>query len=435
MNKYKLSKYITEININNSVVIYSLRTCKTIKISTELWEILKTKKINKIPEETINELIKLKILVSTVINEFDDVNLENNSKNISNTLYEVIMPSANCQMGCFYCGQNHVNKNISNYNIEKILNTIEKKLINGKYSHLEIGWFGGEPLIAIPEIKIITEKLYQLCDKFNLTYESKVVTNGLKLTSNVYDKLTKNYGVNNIEITIDGTPEFHNSRRNLKSNSEKDTFNKIIYNIKTILNKGTSCKITIRCNVDKDNEDSVIPLIDILYNENILNKISFYTAKIHDWGDKINLEHIENFNYEKSEINWIKHLLSKNYLPSLLPKRKYNVCLATNSNSNVYDIYGNVFKCTEIPYTNNYQDSKYFIGKIENYDTNEMKTFKDEWIKQIKNNETHCFDCSFYPVCGGACPKSWEKIIPCPSFKFNIKEKLEIYYNLNESLK
>ena len=33
----------------------------------------------------------------------------------TSTLYEVIQPTANCQMGCFYCGQNHEKKNKPSY--------------------------------------------------------------------------------------------------------------------------------------------------------------------------------------------------------------------------------------------------------------------------------------------------------------------------------
>lgn len=37
------------------------------------------------------------------------------------------------------------------------------------------------------------------------------------------------------------------------------------------------------------------------------------------------------------------------------------------------------------------------------------------------------------PVCGGGCPKSWkEGIKPCPSTKFNIKDKLLLHYATNK---
>lgn len=430
MRKFKLSKYITHVEIKEFVLVYSLRTCKTAKLSYELWDYLLKDRINLLPIEIIDHLAKLLILVSYDIDEFQEINDENKLVYKSNTLYEVIQPSANCQMGCFYCGQNHEAKNISENIINKIVSAIEKKIEYGNYENLNIGWFGAEPLIGLREMKSITEKLLVICKKNNLTYESKIVTNGVSLSLKVFEELNKNLGVNRIEITLDGIAEFHNSRRNLKSSS-KGTFQKLIKNINAILYTNSNCQISIRCNVDKNNEESVIPLIDLLDGENILNKVYFYTAKVHDWGEKTNEEHIENFDYEASEIKWLKHLINKKYLPTLLPSRKYNVCLATNSDSNVYDTYGNVFKCTEVPYTSNFSDSKYFIGKIDNFDVRNLSSFRDDWIEQIKNKESFCYDCNFYPVCGGACPKSWEKIIPCPSFKFNMKEKLEIYYGLN----
>jgi uncharacterized protein len=32
-----------------------------------------------------------------------------------------------------------------------------------------------------------------------------------------------------------------------------------------------------------------------------------------------------------------------------------------------------------------------------------------------------------FGLCGGACPKHWEEgVTPCPSYKFNIQDRLDI---------
>ena len=47
------------------------------------------------------------------------------------------------------------------------------------------------------------------------------------------------------------------------------------------------------------------------------------------------------------------------------------------------------------------------------------------WFDEIPNAEYWCKTCKFLPVCGGACPKSWYEGKPaCPSFKYNINERL-----------
>jgi uncharacterized protein len=47
------------------------------------------------------------------------------------------------------------------------------------------------------------------------------------------------------------------------------------------------------------------------------------------------------------------------------------------------------------------------------------------WYDEIPTNDSWCKSCKFLPVCGGACPKSWYEGNPaCPSFKFNIDERL-----------
>ncbi|RME86744.1 MAG: SPASM domain-containing protein, partial [Planctomycetota bacterium] len=48
---------------------------------------------------------------------------------------------------------------------------------------------------------------------------------------------------------------------------------------------------------------------------------------------------------------------------------------------------------------------------------------------EIEKGLHPCKSCLFLPVCGGACPKLWkEGSCPCPSFKFNMKERLMLYY-------
>jgi uncharacterized protein len=430
--KFKLSKYVVSTEVEDFFLIYSSLTNKISKISRDLWLHLTNDVICELPENIKIHLSNLKILVENDIDEFAQVNKENSMNLAASTLYEVIQPSAFCQMGCFYCGQNHEKVNLNDINANKIANSIQSKIEKFNYKQLIIGWFGGEPLIAIEQMGSITTLLRDICLVHKIDYSAKIVTNGLLLTKSNIHRLINDLMIREIEITLDGLDDVHNLRRNLKASSN-GTFKKIITNIKEIIkiNDSNLVHITIRCNVDRTNAHSVIPLIDFLKQEGILNKVGFYTAKVYEWGDKTNKEYVKDFDYAGAEVKWLNHLLSVNYLPLLLPKRKHEVCLATKENSSVYDAYGNVFKCTEVPYTTDFKKSKYFLGKIDENKIENASSFRNSWIESIKNKESFCLDCNFYPVCGGACPKSWEdKNIPCPSFKFNMEDRIKMHYNL-----
>ncbi|CAM3568562.1 hypothetical protein FSS13T_05170 [Flavobacterium saliperosum S13] len=429
---YKVSKYIVVTPIGNKTIIFSTRTGKLTRLSKELWISLTTSEIHHLPEKIITHLEELKIIIPNETEEFETIVAENKTRSNSDTLYEVIQPSADCQMGCFYCGQNHENKKIDSDTIDKIINSIHSKLTNGNYKRLHIGWFGGEPLIGLNQIRSISRRVKQICIENNVEYSAKIVTNGLLLSWETYKELCNELNISLIEITIDGIDTDHNKRRNLKAGT-KGTFEKILKNLKKITQEESRPKATIniRCNVDRENKNSVIPLIDYLYAEGILQKINFYTAKIHEWGEKDNKESLEGFDYAKEEVSWITHLMERKHVHSLLPKRNYTTCMATNSASYVYDAYGNVFNCTEVSYTKNFSESEFYLGSIEAPNQELKSDFNSKWLTEIRNKKTHCYDCNLYPVCGGSCPKSWaEGNIPCPSFKFNLTTKIKMHYQL-----
>ncbi len=427
-----LSKYIAATEYDDGIIIFSTKTGKIIKISEIVWEYLNNENIHKLPADIREYLENNEILVDAERDEFSEILNQNETVNSNNTtLYEVIQPSAYCQMGCFYCGQNHQNINLNEKNILSIVNRIEEKIQTNTFKALKIGWFGAEPLIGMASMREITSRLKEICERANIGYSAKIITNGLKLTEPVFNELCNTLFVDSIEITIDGTEDTHNERRNLKG-SDKGTFSTIIRNLEKILQlkkkNNYNVKISIRCNVDQVNQDTVIPLINFLNEKHILQHVNFYTAKIHEWGDKSNDE-VLTFDYPNQEIFWLKKLIENEKAVPLLPNRVYNVCLATRKDSFVYDAYGNTFKCTEIPYINNDTQSEFFLGKL-NQDTINDLDFAATWESEIKAGKSYCLTCNFFPVCGGACPKSWmEGNIPCPSFKYNMPERLRLYYD------
>ena len=55
------------------------------------------------------------------------------------------------------------------------------------------------------------------------------------------------------------------------------------------------------------------------------------------------------------------------------------------------------------------------------------------WISKGVLCGVHSGDeCQLLPVCGGGCLKAWyEGISPCPSLKFNLRERLLLSYLFN----
>lgn len=431
-----LSKYLVTVPIEGSskVIAFSTRTGKVCTISNTVLDKLTEKKVEEIPIETLEQLMSNEVVVGEGENELETIISQNKAYIEDRTmLYEVIQPTAMCQLGCGYCGQQHTKDYLQTGAAEKILQRIESRLQSGKYKHLSIGWFGSEPLMGLAQIRTMTPELIALAAKYNCGYSSKMVSNGLSLKEPIFLELVQKWKVQGIEVTLDGTAEYHDKRRYTKDGLS--TFDLIFNNLLKILNrpdfKSLGCGISLRCNVDATNYDSVKPLIHLLAENNLQDKISyFYVAPVHKWGNDAYLMSLEKEEFAKLEMEWLLEQFKYGFTQSLLPQRKHQVCISVTNDSEVFDAFGNVYDCSETPLVDTYANTDYVLGNINNGPDSisshrPLLSFYDE----VLDGDYPCTKCPMLPTCGGGCPKSWrEGIVACPSPKSNIKDRLLLYY-------
>jgi uncharacterized protein len=442
--KLKLSYYtiFTEIDCDTTI-LYSSRSGQSIAVQTVYWNSINELDFEKLPFELIKKLIEFQLLVPDDENELESVINENKSDIEENsTLYQVVQPSANCQLGCGYCGQKHTKDQLAPESYDYLVDRLESKITtNKKIKHLKIGWFGSEPLMGLSSIRSLTDKFKNLAEKHDIKYSAKMTTNGLALKSKIFLDLVQLYDVKNFEITLDGTPEFHDKRRFVKSGEKsfEIIFNNLvnIFDIENFDDLGVN--ISIRCNVDKSNYEGVVPLIELMAENKFQDKISgFYVAPIHSWGNEAHLVSLEKEEFAQKEIDWLIASFKNGFTPSLLPVRSKNVCMVVDKKSELLDAFGNIYNCTEVPYVPAYENSEYLLGNINT--TAPDKQFEklplSDWNDLILNKDKRfqCSDCKMLPVCGGACPKSWhEGMIPCPSPKHNIQDRLALSYLISQN--
>lgn len=440
--KVKRSYYtiITDtVDSNGNKVLYSTRTGKVMLISALVAEYLDDR-IEDIPEAIIEKLKAISAVVPEEENELLEIVTENkeeieNEKN--NTLYEVIQPSAMCQLGCYYCGQDHVKTNISLPLTQQLLERIQNKIYSGNYKDLFIGWFGAEPLMALAQIREITKQLKMLSEENSLTYSCKMISNGLSLKKDVFIELVKEHGMKEIEVTLDGTKEGHDAHRYTKKNGP--SFDLIFKNLKEILSledfKSLGCKVSIRCNVDEKNHHTVLPLIKLLASHHLHDKIAFYITGVYSWGNDAHKKALSKEEFAINEAIWLMEMTKLGFHVNLIPRRKKKVCIAVSNVSEMYDAYGNIFNCTEVSYVPAYKNSVYTLGNLNNPGEVQVKNRPlSDWNDTVLTEKFPCHTCKMLPVCGGACPKSWhEDMRACPSAKFNILERLKIAHVMGTS--
>ncbi len=397
---------------------------------------IQSSRFDELPSETLLKLEQAQVLVPMDQDELQLVITENNEEinKDEGTFYEVIQPSSNCQLGCYYCGQSHVKGEFSSALYDDLLLRMRDKIQKKKYSKMHIGWFGAEPLMALNTMRELTVKFKKLAAEFCMPYTARVVTNGMSLKAGIYRELVNELNVNAIEITLDGTQPFHDQHRYTKTGG--GSFDIITSNLLDIIKKeyNNECRLSIRCNVDEKNFKGVAPLIQWLSDHELQNKISFYTVGVYSWGNDAHKRSLTKEQFAKEEIKWIAQMLKFGIQPRLIPKRVKQVCMAVSKTSEMYDGKGNIFNCTEVSYVPSYEKSDYVLGRLGSPENNTKQRPLVDWNLDILSGKFPCHSCRLLPVCGRACPKSWhEDMRACPSAKFNIEDRLKLAYIVNKN--
>lgn len=436
---HKLSYYTIfsdELNAKNDSIIFCSRTGKAFLVSKSIRAHLVQGAFNQLPVDVLEKLIEAKGIVSIDEDELTLIREENKQHIASasaSSLYVVIQPSANCQLGCYYCGQKHTKDSLSNGTVDRIVDRVASKLKSGDYRRLHIGWFGAEPLMGLAQIRTLSAAFRKTTEELGIAYSSKVVTNGLSLKPQIYRELVQDLKVVSMEVTLDGTADSHDKHRYMKTGGKSfDLIYKNLCDIFNLPDYDQLCPISIRCNVDKNNWDDVSNLISKMASDGFQKKVSyFYTTGVYSWGQNdAHKGSLTKEDFAEKEIDWLIELMEAGFNPKVLPSRQKQVCAAVNPDFEMYDAYGNVFNCTEVSYADSYVGTPYVLGTLIDPDNISQDRLLVNWNDEIaEEGRFPCNTCKMLPVCGGACPKSWhEDMRACPPAKFNIKEKLALAY-------
>src|SRR6185503_7288874 len=128
-------------------------------------------------------------------------------------------------------------------------------------------FFGGEPLLNIPVMNYLAERLYASAAERDVEQRISIITNGLLLNREIVDRLLP-YGLKGVKITLDGDRDMHNRMRPLRGG--QGTFDRIVESIKPVYDR---IGIAIGGNFDEQSADSYPALLDFLKQQDFSDKL------------------------------------------------------------------------------------------------------------------------------------------------------------------
>ena len=145
-----------------------------------------------------------------------------------------VLTTLQCNFACDYCIQGDhgdYNKNAAKMSTEtaaRVAEWAERRLDALRPESFVLTFFGGEPLLNLPVMYYLAERLWAACQARGVRMLINVITNGLLLTPEMVNRLNA-CGLNGIKITLDGDRDTHNRMRPLRGG--QGTFDRIIRNM------------------------------------------------------------------------------------------------------------------------------------------------------------------------------------------------------------
>lgn len=307
----------------------------------------------------------------------------------------IICPTLECNFKCPYCYETRKSGYMSQETQQELL-FFYKNLLKKGLQHLNVTWYGGEPLLYPDIIEYLSKQMISIAKQYNSDISFSMISNGYCISDNIIS-IFKEINLKTIQITLDGGPEVHDSRRVLINGLP--TFNIIKKNIQKLAKENINVKI--RVNLDKSNQNEFNKIKGMFLDCN--DNISIYPAIVTK--EKNQTDNIRNNCFNAGEE---KNIILSNYIT--FPKDYEQlgsctiVCSGEHINSFVITPEGKLYKCL-----NDIGIASKSIGILTNFNLYLDTNYANEYIYRDPFTESECEKCPYLPLCYGACLNEYIK--------------------------
>lgn len=440
----KVSKYSFLFSTEDTeFYIYNTLSNALIEIDNDTYDILLKARQNKseVSEQMIdldlyNVLYQKKFISN---NEQDDFlfykSIVLQQRADTHHMHMTLAPTMDCCFNCHYCFEKF---KTPDYMSEAIMDSIVMYL-----NHLEpkpqlrITWFGGEPLMALPQMEMLYDKI---STSYQKPKHSDIITTGFHLTPHAIEVLQK-IGIESMQITLDGLKDTHN-RIKTTCNCD-DVFETVMNNVDLLL-KNTNIHLIFRVNLTRQNAHEFTCLYKYLTArfKPYLHKLGICPAFVMDRGDcNLSDDDIKNIFTQDEDALFALDLYNKEGIATQYtqyPSRFFNECAIRNIMSIAFDPQGYAYKCWEVIGNRRHAFARLnHQGLFEEY--NEV-IFNRHLYGADPLEDPQCSQCTYLPICNGGCPIQriqnvfeCRKNCTCTHFKGHIADFLKIHLRITRA--
>jgi uncharacterized protein len=299
-----------------------------------------------------------------------------------------------CNFACPYCFEEHRKSQMSQEVRDRILAWLADMV--PRFKVVLLSWFGGEPLLSYPQLLEMQTAVKSLCDEAGTAFSSHITTNGYRLDPARAAALCE-AGLRSYQITIDGPPDIHNSRRVLKGKG--DSFKTVFGNLCNLAENHPEANVKLRVNFDTDTLPRVPEMLEMV-PQRLRSRLHLVLERI--FGQEILIGHNpEDVAREAERVYELAREMGFAVTATPLAPEGLTYCYADRANQFLFTHTGDVFKCTVSDFKP--EDRLGYLaegGRI----VWEGSGY-DDWMG-VPAVDDECKACTFMPMCLGGCRKN-----------------------------
>lgn len=399
----KVSRYTFFLEFDNRKFFYNTLSNALNEVDEELFNCLKALKANHSSEEItldddlVNTLLKNKFLTE---NDEDDFlifkSVIQSIRSDKQRLILTIAPTMDCCFDCHYCFERTKSPVYMSENIMRGITKFVSSMENIKQTN--ITWFGGEPLMAVPQMEKLYRKLKR--ELKGTPIQSNIITSGFHLNEPNIRALQR-MKVSQMQITLDGMKESHNKIK--FTTGCDDTFSKVLNNIDLATSIAPEIHIVIRTNLTKTNAHEYEALQNLIFERFGGKNVAIAPAFVMDRDESGMADRGNLFSHSEYPTYILR--LSNSGIDSphvRYPTRNITECAIRNPLSLSFGPDGAVYKCWE-----HIGNPEFVIGKIDKdgiLSVTDTTLLNRQMYGADPLEDKQCRECPYLPICHGGCP-------------------------------